>query len=224
MIEIPEPTIFWGLLGRICVEIINRFKIDVRFEKTPKNPFIMVAYDTARVRYQLIVHTHGWPKSQPTVVFTKIKSLGEVIKKAVSPSGLGEVNGSMQLKLYKNELPSKSEIPLNVDFEIRINTESLVAMDFSENREILDENNTEIEVLCTNNCDFALEQISLTIRKDPRFQTGNPKVSILDKSSHQVKSEVNPMAIRTGDDYVKWITGFEPRKSLLFRVVAHARA
>lgn len=214
------PTIYWSLLSRIAVKFINRLKIDVTFEKSPKNPYIIVAYDTARVRYQLVVRTYGWPMWQPDVNFAKIKTLGNVVKKAVSPSSLGEVNGSLRLKLYKSEIPAASEFSLNVDFEIRINTEDLVSMDFSEDRKILDRSNTEIEVLCTNNCDFALEQIFLKVKKDPTFQIDNPKVFILDKSSHQKLSEVNPIAIKKGEEYIKWLTRLDSRESILFKVVA----
>lgn len=180
----------------------------------------MVAYDMARVRYQLIIRTYGWPKIQPDVVFTKVKGLGKVVKRAVSPSGLGEVNGSMRLRLYKNEIPSNSEMPLNVDFEIEINPRSLVSMDFSENQNIVDENNPEIEILCTNNCDFPLEQILLAVRKSTSLQSENPKVFILDKSSHRVINEVNSIAIKRGDDYIKWLTRFNNQESLLFKIVA----
>ena len=219
MIEFPPPSISWKLISSGITQIINRLKIDVDFEKAPYNPFITVAYDIARVRYQLIVRTHGWPRIQPEVIFTRIKGLGEVKNKAVSPSGWGEVNGSMRLKLYKNDLPSSSELFLNVDFDIKINTDDLVTMVFSEGRETIDENNTEIEVLCTNTCDFPLEQIVLVVRKASSFQATNVRVFILDKSSHQEKGEVNPMAIKKGDDYIKWTTRFDRQESLLFKVV-----
>lgn len=220
MIKLPLPTIYWRLASKIFSGIIDRLKIDISFEKTETNPFVMVAFDIARVRYQLIVRTYGWPKIQPNVVFTKVKGLGKVVKRAVSPSGLGEVDGAMRLRLYKNEIPSNSELPLNVDFEIEINPESLVSMDFPENQDILDENNPEIEILCTNNCDFPLEQILLSVRKSISLHSENPRVFILDKSSHRVISEVGSMAIRKGDDYIKWITRFNSRESLLFRIVA----
>jgi hypothetical protein len=221
MPEIPLPSIFWGAISKISVMLVNRLKIDVTLEKTENNPSIMVAYDIARVRYQLTLRTNGWPMRQPNVVFAKVKTLGQVIKSAVSPSGLGEINGSMRLKLFKNELPAKSEIFVNIDFEVKIATDYLVKMDFSQNQAVLDKDHTDIEVLCTSNCDFALEQIFVTVRKDPTFRADNLRIFILDKSSHQVISKVDPIAIRKGDDYIKWITRFSPQESLLFKIVAH---
>ena len=220
MIEFPPPSIYWGLLSRGIVKIINRLKIDAEFVESPHNPFITVAYKIARVRYQLVVRTHGWPSIPPQIIFTRIKGLGEVKNKAVSPSGLGEVNGAMRLKLFKNELPSKSELFLNVDFDIEIDTQDLVTMAFSEDQKTIDENNTEIEVLCTNKCDFPLEQIALAVRKTSSFQTPSVKVFMLDKGSHQVGDEVNPMIIKKGDDYIEWTTRFDRQESVLFKVVA----
>lgn len=226
MIELPLPTISWGILAKIAhvaiLAFYNRLKIDITFDKTPSNPSIVAVFDVAQVRYQLLVRTHGWPKIHPEVIFTKVKDLGEVKKKAVSPSGLGEINGSLRLKLYTKEVPSESEIILNVDFEISIDTRSLVTMNIIEGHEILDQDNSQIKVLCTNKCDFPLEQIYLSMKKSTDFRTENFKVFILDKISHNRQIEVDPRSIRKGDDYVKWATRLDARESLLFEIVASA--
>jgi len=48
-----------------------------------------------------------------------------------------------------------------------------------------------------------------------------PKVFILEKTSHRIKDEVDPVAIRKGDDQIKWFTRFAPKESQLFRIVCH---
>ena len=219
---VPPPEISWKILSKTVSAIVKRLRIDVELEGTTDNPSTIIVQDTARIRYQLMVRTHGSPKFQPKVVFAKAKNLGDLVKKAVSPSGLGNVDDSMRLRLYTDELPSNTDIPLNVDFEIRVDCRDFITLDFPEHKEILTRDNLEIETLITNNCAFPLEQISLSISKSVDLQVQNIRVLILDRASHNQIGEVDPRCIRKGDDCIKWATSFRPRESLLFRLVATA--
>ena len=224
MPEIPIPSISWGTLSKFAYKAIlyfgNRLKIDVEFDQGPKNPFIIMSYEMAQVKYQLTIRTHGLPKLQPNVIFTKIKNLGDVVKKTVSPSSIGDVNGSMRLKLYKSELPSDSAIPVDVNFEIKIDSRRFVTLNFSRGQDTLSESNTEIEVLCTNECDFDLEQIMLKVKKDRNLQIKDLKIFVLDKITHNKQKKINARAIIKGDDEVKWLTRLGEKESLLFKLEA----
>jgi hypothetical protein len=218
--EIPIPSIVWGWIGKAAAKLVSRMKIEITFEKSESNPHIWVVFDIVHIRYFLTLRTHGFPKVAPNVLFTEAKNFGRSIKSTVSPSNLGEINGSMRLRLFKNELPVKSEVPINVDFEIKIGNVELIKMDFSESHTVLDNNHRSLKVLCTNNCDFVLEQVYVTVIKDANLRINKLMVSILEKSSHRVVSEVDQEAIRTGDDSVKWVTRLGHHESLLFKVVA----
>jgi hypothetical protein len=217
--------IAWGILPKVASglakPIAKRFLIDVEFEKG-NNPTISVAFDTARIRYKLMLHTHGFPKYQPKVKFPHVRSLGEVRKKAASPSGLGEIDDSMRLKLFKDELPANTDIEMFVDFDVRIEAKRIITMDFQEGQTCVTKENPEITVLVTNSCDFPIEQILLDVDKSTIFRIRDARVLILDKTSHNPIREIDAGSVRKGDDQIKWVTSFGPHEALLFKVLTVA--
>jgi len=217
--ELPIPSIVWALGNKILSYIIKRIVIEVTFDRTPINPTIKVVRDVALVKYRLAVRTHGWPRKYPQVTFYKVKGMGKILKKTVSPSNFGEINGSLRLKLYTHEIPSQSEIPLYVDFEVKVDLESIINEEYLGHG-ILDRSHSEIEVLCSNNSNFPLEQVPIVVRKDENEQLSSARVFVIDRTSHNVISELYSRAIRKGDEYIKWYTSFQPNESILFKVVA----
>jgi hypothetical protein len=214
---LPPADISLEILTKIAKVIAKRFVIDVEPFET-KNPSVTVVYDTAIVKYQLLLRTHGIPKYHAPVRFTKVRSLGDVMKKAISPSGLGEIDNAMRLKLYTDEMPSNTDVILDVSFEVRVDANRLVTMTFPRDAS-LKVTSAEIEVVATSNCSFPLEQIDLKVKKATDFQPKEIRITILDKTSHNPKEDVSPRCISKEDDYVKWITSFPPHESLLFKVV-----
>ena len=211
--------ISWSLIGKILPHILRKIKIDVDFDRTERNPSIRVIRDIAYIKYQLILRTHGWPIKQPRVTFVKVKEMGDILKKTLSPSNFGEIDSSLRLHLHTHEIPKESEIFLNADFEVKVDPENMINKNFMGS-DILDGLHPEIEVLCSNNFNFPLDQVPIVVRKDVSMQLASVEVLILDQQSHNTISSVDPRAIRKGDEYVKWHTSFGPSTSILFKVVA----
>lgn len=217
---LPPAEISLEILTKIAKVIAKKFVIDIEPYET-KNPSVVVVYDTAIVKYQLVLRTHGIPKYHAPVRFTKVRSLGDVMKKAISPSGVGEIDNAMRLKLYNDEMPSNTEMILYVNFEVKVDANRLVTMTFPRDTS-LTVTSSEIEVVATSNCSFPLEQIDLKVKKAPDFQPKDIRIMILDKTSHNPREDVSSRCISKGDDYVKWITSFPPHESLLFKVIGVA--
>jgi hypothetical protein len=72
---------------------------------------------------------------------------------------------------------------------------------------------------CSNNFNFPLEQVPVVIKKNERKNLSSLRVLIIDRRSHKVIKELDSMATRKGDEYVKWYTSFKPNESILFKVV-----
>ena len=217
MAEIPIGSISWSIGSKIASYIVKKIKVEVTFYEN--SPTIKVVRDVALVGYQLFVRTHGWPRKYPRVTFSKVKGMRKILKKTVSPSTFGEINGSLRLKLYTHEIPRESDFTLNVDFEVTVDLESIIKKDYLAS-DILDRSHSQMEVLCSNSCNFPLEQVPIVIKKDENEQLSNMEVSILDRAPHNVISKLDPRATRKGDEYVKWYTSFKPNESILFKVVA----
>ena len=218
MSEPPIPSIVWTIGSKIISYIIEKLKIDITFEKTARNPTIKVVRDTALIKYQLVICTHGIPKKYPKVTFSKVRGMGELLKKTVSPSNFGEVDGSLRLKLYTHEIPPDSEINIYVDFEVKVSLEHIINKDYM-GANVLDSAHQEIEVLCSNNFNFPLEQVPVVVEKNERENLSSLRVLIIDRRSHNVIEELDSMATRKGDEYVKWYSSFKPNESILFKVV-----
>jgi hypothetical protein len=216
---IPVAEIILTFGPKIAARIAKMYVVDV--ENEGETPSINVFYENAQVRYKFLVRTHGKPKYPKKVRFPKVSSLGEITKKVVTPSELGEVDGSMELKLFKRKLPVEDDFEIFVDFDIAIDPKKLVTMQFREANKCITANCREIEVLATSNCDFPLEQIRLEVGKSPDFQAQSAKVIILNKTSHNWLSEIESRSVINGADKIKWVTRFGPFESLLFKVITN---
>jgi hypothetical protein len=217
-LSIPTAEIVWKVLPTLSVwtakTIAKRFIIDISEEG--KYPSISVFHENAQIRYKFLINTHGIPKYSKRVKFSKVLSLGRVTKKIVTPPNFGEIDGSMKLKLFTDEMPANSELSLFVDFDLEIDPRNFVRMNF-RGSESITPSNLEIEVLAASNCDFTLEQIRLEVSKSTNFKIKDALVLILDKTSHEIKGHIE--GVIKNDDGIRWITHLDPHESILFRVV-----
>lgn len=216
--SVPMAEIAWKILPRIASYIAKRFIFEVELAEG-NNPSISVFFETARVRYKLLIKTHGSPKfARKKARFPQVKNLGEITKKAVSPVALGEIEG-LKLKFCTDEMPANTDVELFVDFDVRVDGKKLVAMNFTRDINCMTRENPEIEVLAHNNCSFPLEQILLEIDKSPDFQINDVDITILDPASHNLLAQIDNKSIIKGGDKIKWVTCLTPEQSLLFRIV-----
>lgn len=219
--SVPIAELALKFLPRIISYVAKQYVIDVDLAKG-NNPTISVFYDTASIRYKLLLKTHGSPKhARKTVRFPQVKTLGEIIKKAVSPVTLGEIEG-LKLKFCTDEMPANTDVEMFVDFDVRVDVKRLVTMKFTNSLTSITSGSPEIEVLATSNCDFPLEQIRLEVDKSPDYNVDDAKVEILDRTSHNWLADIEPKSVTKGDDKIKWVTRFGPHDSLLFKVIAVA--
>ncbi len=124
-ITIPLAEIAWKTLPRVVAYMSKQYFIEVKLA-AGDNPCISVIHDTARIRFKLLLQTHGSPKrARKKVKFPRVKSLGLITKKAVSPISLGEIEG-LELILCTSEMPASTDIELFVDFDVRVDEKNLL--------------------------------------------------------------------------------------------------
>jgi len=215
--EIPLPNITWTILKELYTSIMNTTKIDIQFIKDDNNPSIKIVQNIVMLKYKLLVETHGAPLFYPNVYFSHFKGIGIVNKTSLTPSTIGEIDSSFKLVIHKDELPARSQIHLYVDFEIQINPIEYYKINFL-NSDKLDRAHPKCRILCSNDNNFPLENIPIEISKDYSQSLSDVKIFVLDSKTHKKLDEVDPIAIRKGDEYIKWYTSINRQESILFLI------